>query len=107
MPFIHSRWATSAVRYFKKSLNADKVLVQKSGYFARSSQPNNDDVDLINKTTDKAFDCALNMTSCVVGLHQDTNNIECINVSEIQGGKAFDVNQDWFVKLLKSINQSI
>ena len=94
-------------KYFKKSLNADKVLVQKSGYFARSSEPNNDDVDLINKTTDKAFDCALNMTSCVVGLHQDTNNIECINVSEIQGGKAFDVNQDWFVKLLKSINQSI
>ena len=94
-------------KYFKKSLNADKVLVQKSGYFARSSQPNNDDVDLINKTADKAFDCALNMTSCVVGLHQDTNNIECINVSEIQGGKAFDVNQDWFVKLLKSINQSI
>jgi len=93
--------------YFKKSLNADKVLVQKSGYFARSSEPNNDDINLINQTADKAFNCALNMKSCVVGLHQDTNNIECIDISEIQGGKAFNINEDWFVELLKSINQSI
>ena len=88
-------------------MNADKVLVQKSGYFARSSEPDNDDINLINQTANKAFNCALNMKSCVVGLHQDTNNIECIDISEIQGGKAFNINEDWFVELLKSTNQSI
>ena len=55
-------------KQFAQLVGAKKVLIQKSGYFARSSEPNNDDIDLINKTADKAFDCALNMTNCVVGL---------------------------------------
>ena len=31
----------------QKELNADKVLVQKSGYFARSAKPNKEDLKLI------------------------------------------------------------
>ena len=33
--------------YFKTKLNCDKILVQKSGYYSRSSSPNIEDIKLI------------------------------------------------------------
>ena len=94
-------------KYFKKTLNADKVLIQKSGYFSRSSSPNDNDISLIDKSTHKAVKCGLKNINGVIGLHEKSDKIECIDFSEIKGGKIFDVNQDWFLKLLKSINQSV
>mgnify|MGYP006094271243 CR=1 FL=1 len=94
-------------KYLKKSLNADKVLIQKSGYFARSSAPNKNDIDLIDKSTNKAVQCALEHESGVVGLHEDSNQVECIDFSNIRGGKKFDINQKWFNDLLLSIDQLV
>ena len=94
-------------KHFKNSLNADKVLVQKSGYFARSAAPNKTDLELIKKSANKAFECAINKESGVIGIHEISNKIECINFSKIKGGKEFDITSDWFVELLKEINESI
>ena len=94
-------------KHFKNSLNADKVLVQKSGYFARSAAPNKTDLELIEKSANKAFECAINKESGVIGIHEISNKIECINFSEIKGGKKFDVKSNWFVELYEEINESI
>ena len=41
-------------KQFSKRLKANKVLVQKSGYFSRSSKPNHKDLDLIFELADYA-----------------------------------------------------
>jgi len=95
--------------YSKKlgqKLKADKVLVQKSGYFARSASPNKKDIDLIKKSADFAVKCAINKQSGVIGLDEENNNqLSCIDFNRIKGGKEFNVNQNWFQCLLKEIGQ--
>ena len=44
---------------FAERLGAQKVMVQKSGYFSRSAAANQRDLDLIRSMTDLAVDCAL------------------------------------------------
>lgn len=91
---------------FSKMLNAEKTLVQKSGYFARSAAPNDKDLELIMQTADKAVEAALNGQSGVVGLDEDANNeMRVINFSRIKGGRAFDINQAWFQNMLTEIGQ--
>jgi len=85
--------------------NAKKVLVQKSGYFARSSAPNKTDLDLIEKTAKKAVKYALQKQSGVAALRDSTNRIECIDFMEIKGEKPFDFNQEWFDNMLVEIGQ--
>jgi len=90
----------------KEKLNADKVLVQKSGYFSRSAAPNSDDIDLIKETSKLAVESALNNKSGVVGLDEDNNNqMRCIEFNRIKGEKPFDVNLDWFKNMLEDIKQ--
>jgi len=90
--------------YFKNNLNADKILIQKSGYFARSSAPCYSDIQLIEKSAVFAVKMANIKKSGVVGLRDSTNNIELIDFKEIKGNKPFDTNQEWFKKLSKEIN---
>jgi len=91
---------------FSKMLNAEKTLVQKSGYFARSAAPNDRDLDLIMRTADKAVEAGLNGESGVVGLDEDENNkLRVINFSRIKGGKPFNIKQDWFRQMLQEIGQ--
>ena len=89
--------------YFKKSLDCDKVLVQKSGYFARSSKPNDKDLDLIDKHSEYAVNSAIKGKSGVIGINQENNALECIDFIKIKGGKKFDISSDWFCKLLNEI----
>ena len=95
--------------YSKKlgqKLRADKVLVQKSGYFARSASPNDKDLDLIKKSADLAVECAINKQSGVIGLDEENNSqLSCIDFDRIKGGKEFNVNQNWFQLLLEEIGQ--
>ena len=93
--------------FFKQRLNADKVLVQKSGYFARSSAPNKNDIDLIDKSSELAVKCALSGQCGVIGLHEKSDKLECIDFTEIKGGKKFDIRQTWYQNLLKEIGQLI
>ena len=44
---------------FAERLDAQKVMVQKSGYFSRSAAANDRDLELIKSMTDFAVDCAL------------------------------------------------
>ncbi|MFC1898448.1 pyrophosphate--fructose-6-phosphate 1-phosphotransferase [Candidatus Cloacimonadota bacterium] len=93
-------------KQFAKLLRADKTLVQKSGYFARSSAPNDRDLELIMETADLAVKSALNGESGVIGLDEDENDkLKVINFSRIKGGKPFDIEQAWFQQMLNEIGQ--
>ncbi|MEA2096356.1 MAG: pyrophosphate--fructose-6-phosphate 1-phosphotransferase [Candidatus Cloacimonadota bacterium] len=91
---------------FSKLLRADKTLVQKSGYFARSSAPNDRDLELIMSFADLAVKAAINGQSGVIGQDEDANDkLSIIDFSRIQGGKPFDTSQNWFQDMLKDIGQ--
>ena len=94
-------------KIFKEKLSADKVLVQKSGYFARSSKPNANDLKLIRDSAIFAVKSALNQNNGVVGIREDSEKISLINFEDIRGGKPFNVNLDWFNDLLKNIKQVV
>ena len=85
-------------------LNANKILVQKSGYFGRSAKANSKDLELIFKVSDKAIESAIKGESGVVGWDEENNNLlSCIDFSRIKGGKLFDTEIDWYVKMKRKI----
>ena len=90
---------------FSKRLKANKVLIQKSGYFSRSAKANTKDLKLIFDCADLAMISAINSKSGVVGLDEDNNNhLSCIDFKRIKGGKPFDINQSWYTKMIDEIN---
>ena len=94
-------------KQFADMLKAEKVLVQKSGYFARAAAANKDDLKLIRRCANKAVDCALKRVSGVVGEDEDQGDtLRAIEFPRIKGGKPFDIDTPWFVKLLSSIGQA-
>ncbi len=93
-------------KQFAEALDADKTLIQKSGYFARSAKPGERDLDLIKKSAFMAAELALNGESGLVGLDENNDGkLGLINLQQIKGGKEFDVNQSWFQELLSEIGQ--
>ncbi|MDR0283408.1 MAG: pyrophosphate--fructose-6-phosphate 1-phosphotransferase [Propionibacteriaceae bacterium] len=93
-------------RQFASMVGAEKVLVQKSGYYSRSAAANAFDLALIKSMTDLAVECALNGHSGVIGQdEQDHDTLKLIDFSRIAGGKPFDVTQPWFTTLLDEIGQ--
>ena len=93
-------------KQFAKEIDADKVLVQKSGYFARSAKSNKKDLELIFQTADLAVECAINGESGVVGLDEDHNNLlTCIKFDRIKGGKPFNYHTNWYQAMLEEIGQ--
>jgi len=91
---------------FSKGLNADRTLVQKSGYFARSAAPNSRDLALIKGSAMLAAESALAGENGVVGMDYEANDeLRLIDFQRIKGGKEFDIKQGWFQTLLKSIGQ--
>ena len=92
---------------FGDRLGAGKILVQKSGYFARSAAPNAEDLDLIRRSAALAAKSALNGQNGVVGLDMEVEGeMALIDFSRIRGGKPFDTQIDWFQSLLKGIGQA-
>ena len=92
---------------FGERLQADKILVQKSGYFARSAAPNGEDLDLVKRSATMAAECALKGESGVVGLDMDEGGqLGLIDFDRIKGGKSFDVTTDWFNVMLGHIGQA-
>ena len=91
---------------FAQELGAQKVLVQKSGYFSRSAPANASDLRLIAQCTALAVDAALAGTSGVVGHDEERGDeLRVIEFERIRGGKAFDVSQGWFKDLLADLGQ--
>ncbi len=94
-------------KQFSKLIEADKTLVQKSGYFARSAPSNKQDLELIFSTADLAVKMGAEGNSGVIGLDEnDANKLQCIDFKRIKGGKPFDSSQDWFVGMLRDIGQT-
>ncbi|MBL9154136.1 MAG: pyrophosphate--fructose-6-phosphate 1-phosphotransferase [Verrucomicrobiales bacterium] len=92
----------------KNKLGAEKVLVQKSGYFARSAAPNKADLDLIIKSCAHAARSALDGISGVAGLDEDKDGkMNTIAFPRIKGGKPFDYEQNWFREMLFEIGQPL
>ncbi len=88
-----------------KRLNANKVLVQKSGYFARSAKANNEDLALIFEIADKAVESATSEISGVVGWDENNNNkLHCIAFDRIKGGKPFDTSLNWYREMIREIH---
>ncbi|HQU08645.1 MAG: pyrophosphate--fructose-6-phosphate 1-phosphotransferase [Verrucomicrobia bacterium 21-51-4] len=93
---------------FAQLIGAEKVLVQKSGYFARAAAPHEEDLRLIKSCVDLAVDCALRRESGVIGHDEDRGGIlRAIEFSRIKGGKPFDPATPWFKDLLGALGQSV
>ena len=91
---------------FGELLNAEKVQVFKSGYFARAAAPNKKDLKLIEKCARAAVACALKGESGVVGPDEDNGAvIHACEFSRIKGGKPFNVRKGSFRKMLSEIGQ--
>lgn len=92
---------------FAKELGAEKVLVQKSGYFSRSAPANDADRALIDACVKRAVDAALSDESGVVGQDEERGDeLRVIEFDRIAGGKTFDPATPWFAELLDAIGQA-
>ncbi len=95
-------------KQFAARLGAEKVMVQKSGYFARSAAANAEDLRLIKSMTDLAVECALRGESGVIGHDEEAGDrLRAIEFPRIAGGKPFDTTQPWFRALLEDIGQPV
>jgi diphosphate-dependent phosphofructokinase len=95
-------------KQFAQQLGAEKVMVQKSGYFSRSAAANAQDLELIKTCVDHAVDCALRGEGGVVGHDEDHDGqLRAIEFDRIKGGKRFDPTVDWFAGLLVDIGQAV
>ena len=95
-------------KQFAKRLGAEKTLVQKSGYFARSAAPNDKDLDLIKRSAFLSAEYALEEKSGVVGMDEDKDGeLTLIDLSRIKGGKPFDIHVPWFTDLLNHLGQPV
>jgi len=93
-------------KQFAELLGAEKTMVQKSGYFARSAAANVEDIRLIKGFVDLAVECALRGESGVIGHDEGAaGRLRAIEFPRIKGGKQFDTTQAWFEQLLSSIGQ--
>jgi len=91
---------------FAKKLNAEKTLVQKSGYYSRAAASNAADLALIKTCADKAVECALAGIPGVVGEDEERGDeLRAIEFGRIKGGKPFDIDTPWFGELLAAIGQ--
>jgi pyrophosphate--fructose-6-phosphate 1-phosphotransferase len=92
---------------FAEMIGAEKTLIQKSGYFARASAANAEDIRLIKSCADLAVECALRGEAGVIG-HDDDQNfvLRAIEFPRIKGGKPFDIDSVWFTEMLASLGQA-
>ncbi len=91
---------------FAPMIGAEKVLVQKSGYFSRSAPANEKDKQLIQDCAHVAVEAALTGVSGLVGMDENAGNvIRACEFLRVAGGKPFNPDQDWFEDLLSKIKQ--
>jgi pyrophosphate--fructose-6-phosphate 1-phosphotransferase len=91
---------------FMRLLKAEKLVVQKSGYFARAAPANGRDIALIQACADMAVTCALRGESGVVGHDEDRGGqLRAIEFPRIKGHKLFDPSLPWYTAMLQRIGQ--
>ncbi len=95
-------------KQFAQRLGAEKVLVQKSGYFARSAPANEEDQALIKACATVAVKSALEGISGVAGHDEDQDGtLRAIEFPRIKGHKPFDTKTPWYNDLKSEIGQSL
>ena len=90
-------------------IGAEKVLVQKSGYFARSSEPNLYDLKLIEESCEMLVDNVVKGFSGVIGTDLekgDGKSLSLIKFERIKGSKGLDLTQGWVKNLINNINMT-
>ncbi len=93
-------------KQFAALLGAERAMVQKSGYYARSAPANSDDLRLIQSMVDLAVESALNKVSGVTGHDEDQGGkLRTIEFPRIKGGKQFDTSVKWFGDVMDVIGQ--
>ncbi|MFZ5676991.1 MAG: pyrophosphate--fructose-6-phosphate 1-phosphotransferase [Pseudomonadota bacterium] len=93
-------------RRFAKLIGAERTLVQKSGYFARSAAANAEDLALIRDMVALAVASGLKGESGVIGHDEDRGGeLRAIEFPRIAGGKPFDARLPWLAELLREIGQ--
>jgi pyrophosphate--fructose-6-phosphate 1-phosphotransferase len=94
-------------KQFADLLGAQRALVQKSGYYARSAPANIDDLRLIQGMVDLAVESALDKVSGVTGHDEDQGGrLRTIEFPRIRGGKHFNLKTPWFGEVMDAIGQS-
>lgn len=93
-------------KQFAAKLNAEKTMVQKSGYFSRSAPANAQDLELIAAMVDKAVEAAMAGIPGVIGHDEERGDeLRAIEFPRIAGHKAFDPSVDWFQDVLRRTGQ--
>ena len=93
-------------KQFAAIIGAERSMVQKSGYFARSAPANGEDLRLIQGMVDLAVENALNKVSGVTGHDEGQGGkLRVIEFPRIKGGKAFDMSVSWFAEVMDHIGQ--
>ena len=97
-------------KYFADSFSAllgcEKVLVQKSGYFARAAPANAEDLELINKSCAVAVEMACLRTPGVVGMDEAPAAAALLRVRAHQGRQAVRRPSKWFKEMMNGIGQT-
>ncbi|XUY25907.1 pyrophosphate--fructose-6-phosphate 1-phosphotransferase [Agrobacterium sp. rho-8.1] len=94
-------------KQFASLIGAERTMVQKSGYYARSAPANGQDLRLIQGMVDLAVESALNKVSGVIGHDEDQGGkLRTIEFPRIKGGKHFDLSTPWFGEVMDQIGQS-
>ncbi len=89
-----------------KLVGAERILVQKSGYFARSAAANEADRRLIREMAHVAVECGLSGTPGLVGNDEERGDaLRAVEFKRIKGGKPFDISAGWFKDMLSAIGQ--
>ncbi|UHS57043.1 pyrophosphate--fructose-6-phosphate 1-phosphotransferase [Agrobacterium vaccinii] len=93
-------------KQFAGLIGAERTMVQKSGYYARSAPANGEDLRLIQSMVDLAVESALNKVSGVTGHDEDQGGkLRTIEFPRIKGGKHFDLSTPWFGDVMSHIGQ--
>ncbi len=91
---------------FAPLIGAEKVLVQKSGYYARAAAANEVDLALIARCVDKAVESAFAGVPGLIGEDEEQGDeLRAIEFPRIKGAKPFKTDEPWFTQLLKEIHQ--
>jgi pyrophosphate--fructose-6-phosphate 1-phosphotransferase len=89
-----------------KLVGAERTLVQKSGYFARSAKANAEDRALIRQMAHVAVDSGLAHVPGLIGNDEARGDVlRAIELPRVKGGKRFDTEAAWFTEMLAEIGQ--
>lgn len=92
-------------KQFADKLGAEKVLIQKSGYFSRSAAANNLDLELIERCCTVAVKSGIAGVSGCIGEDQERGDeLRAIEFPRVKGARPFDIKEAWFTSLMTEIN---